>query len=59
MEAFTLLPDPQTNGGLLFTVKEESLAEVFALDANKTGGATFVQIGKIIAKTEKVIEVSI
>lgn len=28
MEAFTLLPDPQTNGGLLVSVREESLEEV-------------------------------
>jgi selenophosphate synthase len=28
MEAFTLLPDPQTNGGLLISVKEESVEEV-------------------------------
>lgn len=28
MEAFTLLPDPQTNGGLLVSVKEESVKEV-------------------------------
>ena len=28
MEAFTLLPDPQTNGGLLVSVKEESVEEV-------------------------------
>ncbi len=28
MEAFTLLPDPQTNGGLLISVKEEVVDEV-------------------------------
>jgi selenide, water dikinase len=28
MEAFTLLPDPQTNGGLLVSVREDSLEEV-------------------------------
>lgn len=28
MEAFTLLPDPQTNGGLLISVKEDCLEEV-------------------------------
>ncbi len=30
-EAFQVLPDPQTNGGLLLTVKEEYLAEVINL----------------------------
>ncbi len=28
MEAFNLLPDPQTNGGLLISVKEEAVEEV-------------------------------
>jgi selenide,water dikinase len=28
MEAFTLLPDPQTNGGLLVSVREESIDKV-------------------------------
>ena len=48
MEAFTLLPDPQTNGGLLVSVKEESLEEV-----KKILGETIVPIGKMIAANEK------
>lgn len=28
MEAFTLLPDPQTNGGLLISVREDSVDSV-------------------------------
>jgi selenide,water dikinase len=57
MEAFTLLPDPQTNGGLLFSVKESSIAEVIML-LKKVGLENFiVPIGKMIAKGEKIIEV--
>ena len=48
MEAFTLLPDPQTNGGLLVSVKEESLEEVKSIL-----GESIVPIGKMIAATEK------
>ena len=31
MEAFTVLPDPQTNGGLLISVREKAIAAVTAL----------------------------
>lgn len=57
MEAFTLLPDPQTNGGLLFSVKETAKDEVVAL-LNTEGLNNFIEpIGKLIAKGEKTIEV--
>ena len=57
MEAFTLLPDPQTNGGLLFTVNETSVAAVEAL-LQQHGLAKFMQpIGKMVAKEEKTIRV--
>ena len=52
MEAFTLLPDPQTNGGLLVSVKEESLEEV----KNVLGGM-IEPIGKMITGSEKRINV--
>jgi selenide,water dikinase len=52
MEAFTLLPDPQTNGGLLVSVKEESVAEV-----KKVLGENIIPIGKLLAATEKVVYV--
>lgn len=56
-EAFNLLPDPQTNGGILIAVKEEKLAEVQDL-LNRSGlGAYTEPIGKLIPKTEKVIQV--
>jgi selenide,water dikinase len=48
MEAFTLLPDPQTNGGLLVSVKEESLEEV-----KKIFGGEMIAIGNMIAANEK------
>jgi selenide,water dikinase len=52
MEAFTLLPDPQTNGGLLVSVKEESLEEV-----NNVLGGMIEPIGKMITGSEKRISV--
>jgi selenide,water dikinase len=54
MEAFTLLPDPQTNGGLLVSVKEESVNEVKNI-LNKAGFGKTPQIGRIIPVTEKVV----
>jgi len=48
MEAFTLLPDPQTNGGLLISVKEDSVDEV-----KKIVGENMIPIGKMIAANEK------
>lgn len=57
MEAFTLLPDPQTNGGLLIAVKENSLSRVVtALEVS--GLIEFViPIGKIIEHGPKCIVV--
>ena len=53
MEAFTLLPDPQTNGGLLFSVKKESLNEINAL-LDEFGLEKFSEpIGKMLSKEEK------
>ena len=50
MEAFTLLPDPQTNGGLLIAVREEARAHVEALLRLKP-------VGRLVAKGEKVVVV--
>ncbi|MEP6673855.1 MAG: selenide, water dikinase SelD [Ferruginibacter sp.] len=59
MEAFNLLPDPQTNGGLMFTVKENETGVVQEL-LKKEGYKNFIEpVGKMIAKTEKVINVVI
>ena len=55
MEAFSLLPDPQTNGGLLIAVGEEAKDEIVAL-LQKKGYGSFIQpIGRMIGKQEKVI----
>jgi selenide,water dikinase len=48
MEAFNLLPDPQTNGGLLISVSEASAESVRALIGNEP-------IGRMVRKTEKVV----
>jgi selenide,water dikinase len=52
MEAFTLLPDPQTNGGLLISVKQESREEVKEL---LPAGA--VPVGRMISAADKKIYV--
>ncbi len=57
MEAFTLLPDPQTNGGLLFSVKEEGLEEVKSL-LIKNGLEDFTTpIGRMQKQGEKIVTV--
>ncbi|HWC52223.1 MAG TPA: selenide, water dikinase SelD [Chitinophagaceae bacterium] len=53
MEAFTLLPDPQTNGGLLISVKEEAADEV-----KNILGKNMEPIGKMIKANEKKVCVS-
>ncbi|MEO6302839.1 MAG: selenide, water dikinase SelD [Bacteroidia bacterium] len=57
MEAFNLLPDPQTNGGLLFSVSPANITEV--TDLLKASGLQnfIIPIGKMIKKEEKVIKV--
>jgi selenide,water dikinase len=57
MEAFNLLPDPQTNGGLLIAVKQEQLSEVQQLLAANNLEAFTQPIGRLVPKTEKVIQV--
>lgn len=57
MQAFTILPDPQTNGGLLFSVKEKSLEDVTAA-LDKAGLKNFARpIGKLSARKEKIVSV--
>lgn len=57
MEAFILLPDPQTNGGILFSVNENSKEEVVQL-LKENGLENFNEpIGRFIKKGEKVIEI--
>lgn len=55
MEAFTLLPDPQTNGGLMLSVKKEAVPKVVELFTLR-GLIQFVApIGMINSKQEKII----
>lgn len=57
LEAFQLLPDPQTNGGLLMAVAPEHLDEVQEV-LRSQGYASFTQpIGKMIKQQEKVIHI--
>ena len=57
MEAFTLLPDPQTNGGLLISVNEKSAEEIrdFLRLNNLENFAS--PIGRLISKAEKTVTV--
>lgn len=57
MQAFSILPDPQTNGGLLISVAPESVDEIMALfSANGLDG--FIEpVGKMTAKGEKTVRV--
>jgi selenide,water dikinase len=56
-DAFSILPDPQTNGGLLFTVKPEAIeAAQYILQQN--GLEQFIHpIGNMIVKEESLIRV--
>ncbi len=57
MEAFNILPDPQTNGGLLIAVAPDALAQVQNI-LRENGLENFTTpIGKMISKTEKTITV--
>jgi selenide,water dikinase len=55
MEAFNLLPDPQTNGGILFTVKESAMEEIKALFVRHALEAHLQPIGKMIGRQDKTI----
>jgi selenide, water dikinase len=50
MEAFKLLPDPQTNGGLLLSVATESVEEVKNLLEK-----LLMPVGKMISQNEKIV----
>ncbi|OSZ77975.1 selenide, water dikinase SelD [Chitinophagaceae bacterium IBVUCB1] len=58
MHAFNLLPDPQTNGGLLISVAPDSVDEVVALfKANGLDG--FIEpIGRMAVRGEKTVRVN-
>lgn len=56
-EAFKLLPDPQTNGGLLIAVQEAAVAEVQSI--LKEYGITVAEepLGRMTAKGEKAVTI--
>ena len=57
MEAFSILPDPQTNGGLLIAVKPDSITEVQEV-LKQNGLEKFIEpIGRFVARNEKIIQV--
>lgn len=55
MEAFQLLPDPQTNGGLLISVSPDGLEEVQRLLESHSYADFIEPIGKMVEKGEKVV----
>jgi selenide,water dikinase len=57
MEAFTVLPDPQTNGGLLIAVSADALEPVLAMLQSAGIHCCNEPIGKIITAGEKCIQV--
>jgi selenium donor protein len=57
MEAFTILPDPQTNGGLLFSVKENSVQRVKKLLEEADLNVFVEPIGRMTSQNEKVVYV--
>ncbi|MBW0162110.1 MAG: selenide, water dikinase SelD [Sediminibacterium sp. Gen4] len=57
MEAFNILPDPQTNGGLLIAVAPDALEQV-QNTLRENGLENFIEpVGKMIEKAEKTITV--
>jgi selenide,water dikinase len=57
LEAFNLLPDPQTNGGLLFSVNQNYLEEIKSLLKENNLEPFTIPIGKMISKTDKVVKI--
>ena len=55
MEAFNLLPDPQTNGGLLFSVDERNISEIESLLISLGYDAFIKPIGRFVSSKEKVV----
>lgn len=58
MEAFSLLPDPQTNGGLLIAVNENSAGELVTLFSNNGLQQHIRPVGRLMAKQEKALVVN-
>ena len=58
MEAFQILPDPQTNGGLLIAVAPDALSDVQAI-LKEAGIANIAPIGICTEVAEKRIQVNV
>ena len=59
MEAFNLLPDPQTNGGLLIAVNSDAVGEIQKLLAANGLAAFTKPIGKFTGAAEKTVHVNL
>jgi len=57
MEAFNLLPDPQTNGGLLFSVNPNYIEEIKSLLKENSLEPFTTPIGKMISKKDKAVKI--
>jgi selenide,water dikinase len=59
MEAFNLLPDPQTNGGLLIAVDENAVEEVKNLLKENRPGEFAAPIGRMKELSDKIVFVQL
>ena len=59
MEAFSILPDPQTNGGLLISVDPSAVEEVKDILIQNGLGNHIAPIGKLTEVNEKRIMVAL
>lgn len=57
MEAFNLLPDPQTNGGLLIAVDENAIEELRLIFTDQGLDSFLEPVGRFVSKTPKTIKV--
>jgi selenide, water dikinase len=57
MEAFNLLPDPQTNGGLLIAVDPSAVEEIRRIFSDHLLDGFLEPIGRFIEKKDKAITV--
>ena len=55
MEAFNVLPDPQTNGGLLISVSKDVVEQIINLFSENDLMDFIEPIGQMISKKEKTI----
>ncbi len=58
MEAFTLLPDPQTNGGLLVSVKEPFAEQVMEVWKKNGINMRLETVGKFLPASEKTLYIN-